>query len=132
MFKVISKTNLIQSVPIIKNNGEESIACLPPRGEIYTRRITPALQYLIDNKQVLISETDEYPKQENHTESLTNQDSGTFSEHMNITEFNSQEEKEKIEELLVNEETIEKPITVQENVDKPKRGRKKKIDGGDT
>lgn len=130
MFKVISKTNLIQSVPIIKNNGEESIACLPPRGEIYTRRITPALQYLIDNKQVLISETGEYPQKENLVESLTDKDSGTFSEHMNITEFNSQEEKEQIEELLVNEETAEEPL-VEENVDKPKRSRKKKTDGGD-
>lgn len=129
MFKVISRTSLIQNVPIVKEDGNEVVSCLPPRGSIFTRRITPALQYLMDNKQISIVESNENLHQNVNTNSSTaGTDNGSFSENMNITEFNSQEEKEKFQSKELNDESS--PSSVE---DKPRRGRKKKkTDGGDT
>lgn len=119
MFKVISRTNLIQNVPVVKANGEDCVVCIPPKGTIFTRRITPALQYLIDNKQVSVIESNEN-LQQNSVElenSSTGIDTGSLSESINITEFNSEEEKEQIESSTENQS---------------KKGRRKKNNGGDS
>ena len=133
MFKVISKTNLIQNVPIVKIDGSESVACIPPRGFIFTRRITPALQYLIDNRQVSIVETNEHlkPSNSDNVDSSDNRvDSGSFTETINITEFNSEEEKVTVQsselESLIDISNVEESVN---NPTKPKRGRRKKTDG---
>lgn len=135
MFKVISKTNLIQNIPIIKMNGEESVACLAPRGSVFTRRITPSIQYLIDNRQVSVVETSEHlgTPSSKETNTSVGVDNGSFSESMNITEFNSEEEKDQIKPSEL--DTITEIVSTEEsiNTDKPKRGRRKKsTTGGDS
>lgn len=116
MFKIYSKSSLIQTVPIIDSTGREVSACIFPHGSITTRRITPQLQYLIENNQISVVETSETSERnkENQITSENKKDSGSFNESMNITEFNSQEEKEKFDEMSNDLE------------EKPKRGRRKK------
>ena len=135
MFKVISRTNLIQNVPIIRVNGEESVACIPPRGTVFTRRITPALQYLIDNNQISIIETNEHIQKDNsEVDTSTGNDAGSFGEKINITEFNSEEEQEAIKSLELESiaEISNVEESINENSEKPKRGRRKKTNGGES
>lgn len=136
MFKVTSQIGLVQNVAIVRANGEESIVCLLPHQSVLTRKITPSLQYLSDNHQISIIESNEslQPNTAINREK-PGSDSGSFTETINITEFNSKEEKEQIQSSELDsvlEITKLEESTRSEEVVKPKRGRKKKTDGGDS
>lgn len=146
MFKVRSRISLIQNIPIVKVDGTESIACLAPNETIYTRRITPALQYLIDNNQVSVTESN--PTQDvvnatiEQTPNSVGSEKGSFSESVNITEFNSQEEKDKFESSELESLTdivnvgesanADNKEVVEEQPAPVKRGRRKKTTGGES
>lgn len=139
MFKIISTSSLIQNIPIVTISGNETTVCLSPRGSALSKEITPALQYLMDNKQVIII-ADKPAQSEN-----TQNESGSFSEKIKITEVNSDKKENKevqsselesltdisnLEESVNNTET---PVEEKEVIEQPKkRGRRKKTDGGES
>lgn len=127
MYKVVSKTRLIQTVTIVNDRGNLVAACIPPRGFVLSRVITNSIQHAIDNGYVVVKQTPSSISSSNisrFSNSMVNEsssDSASVGENISITEISNSENIEESKDNTSEDtsEDISEDISedVEENVE---------------
>lgn len=92
MYKVVSKSRLIQNVIVVNDRGKQVAACIPPKGYVLSRAITSSIQHAINRGAVVVTTTAASigslvnASLVNNSANKPSSDQGSFSENMSITE----------------------------------------------
>lgn len=109
MYKVISKSRLIQTVTIVNDRGNTVAACIPPKGFVLSRVITKSIQDAVDRRAVVIKNTAASINStvstiisDQRAQDAIGSDSGSFGETMSITEIPAEDNNSSTEGIVEN------------------------------